>query len=113
MNQENHEAVFAAAWNGKGHTCIDLDPLDVNKVLSDEYRGNERLSLTRTQLWDMEIRKAAHPDLFIPGMIRAGTARTWGRRKLTNGDEVYIRVSEQCLWLQPENYGTMREYSHP
>ena len=95
MNQDNHEAIFAAAWNCKDHTSIDLEPLDVNKVLADEYSGNERLSLTRTQLWDMEVRKAARPDLFIPGMIRVGTARTCGRRELTNGDEVFSSLKKQ------------------
>ena len=42
-------------------------------------------------------------------MIRAGTARSWGRRTLKNGDEVFVRVSEQRLWLQPDRYGTVIE----
>ncbi len=109
MNQDNHEVVFASAWNGKGHTSIELDPLDVNQVLAKAYRGVEGLALTRTQLWDMEVKKAARPDLFIPGVIRAGTARSWGRRQLENGDEVFIRVSEQRQWLQPDNYGIVIE----
>ena len=109
MDQENHEAVFAAAWNGGGHTSIELDPLDVNQVLTEEYRGVEGLALTRTQLWDMEVKKAARPDLFIPGVIRAGTARSWGRRQLESGAEVFIRVSEQRQWLQPDGYGTVIE----
>tara|TARA_R110002096_G_scaffold104771_4_gene230695 strand:- start:2812 stop:3495 length:684 start_codon:yes stop_codon:yes gene_type:complete len=112
MNQDNHEAIFAAAWNGDGHTSIELEPLDVNQVLADEYDGVEGFSLTRTQLWDMEVRKAARPDLFIPGVIRAGTARSWGRRELASGDEVFIRVSEQRLWLQPDSYGTVIEACH-
>ncbi|MDF1713306.1 MAG: hypothetical protein P1U90_13780 [Akkermansiaceae bacterium] len=109
MNHSNHETVFASAWNREGHTSIELEALDVNRVLANEYDGVGRLSLTRTQLWDMEIRKAARPDLFIPGAIRPGTARSWGRRKLKNGDEQFIRLSEQRLWLQPEIYGTVIE----
>jgi len=109
MNQDNHEAIFAAAWNRDGHTSIEFDPLDVNQVLADGYDGVEGLALTRTQLWKMEVRKAARPDLFIPGMIRAGTARSWGRRELEGGDEVFIRVSEQRLWLQPDSFGAVIE----
>ena len=109
MNQDNHEAVFADAWNREGHTSIEFDPLDVNQVLADEYNGAVGLALTRTQLWEMEVKKAARPDLFIPGVIRAGTARSWGRRELKSGDEVFIRVSEQRLWLQPDSYGTVIE----
>lgn len=109
MNQDNHEEIFAAAWNRDGHTSIELDPLDVNQVLHDEYDGVGGLALTRTQLWEMEVKKAARPDLFIPSVIRAGTARSWGRRELKNGDEVFVRVSEQRLWLQPDSYGTIIE----
>lgn len=109
MNQDNYEEIFAAAWNRDGHTSIEFDPLDVNQVLADEYDCGEGLALTRTQLWDMEVKKAARPDLFIPGVIRAGTARSWGRRELKSGDEVFIRVSEQRLWLQPDSYGAVIE----
>jgi len=112
MNGSNHEAVFTSAWNREGHTSIEIDPLDVNQVLADEYDGVEGLALTRTQIWDMEVKKAARPDLFIPGVIRAGTARSWGRRELKSGDEVFIRVSEQRLWLQPDSYGTVIEACH-
>lgn len=109
MNQDNHEAIFADAWNREGHTSIEFFPLDVNQVLVDKYDGVEGLALTRTQLWEMEVKKAARPDLFIPGVIRAGSARSWGRRELNSGDEVFIRVSEQRLWLQPDSYGIVIE----
>ncbi len=69
----------------------------------------EGLVLTRIQLWDMEVRIAAHPDLLITGIIRAGTARSRGRRELECGDEVFICVSEQRLWLQPQSFGTVIE----
>lgn len=55
MNQNNHEAIFAAAWNREGHTSIEFDPLDVNQVLADEYDGVDGLALTRSQLWEMEL----------------------------------------------------------
>lgn len=109
MNQDNHEAIFAAAWSHEGNTSIELPSLDVNQVIANEYHDVKDLRLTRTQLWEMEVKKAARPDLFIPGVIRAGTARSWGRRQLDNGNETFIRVSEQRLWLQPDSYGTVIE----
>ena len=84
----------------------------MNHALAKEYDGVEGLALTRTQLWEMEVKKAARPDLFIPGVICAGTARSWGRRQLDSGAEVFIRVSEQRLWLQPDSYGTVIEACH-
>ena len=109
MNQDNHETVFANAWNRADHTSIEFDPLDVNLVLANEYAAAEGLALTRTQVWEMEVMKAARPDLFIPGVIRKGSARSWGRRELENGNEVFIRVSEQQFWLRPESHGTVIE----
>lgn len=109
MIHYNHEDFFNAAWVDEANTGIELPPLDVNHVLAEEYAGTSNLSLTRTQLWDMEVRKAARPDLFITRVIRPGTARSWGRHELSNGDEAFIRVSEQRQWLQPEKYATVIE----
>ena len=112
MNHSNHEMVFASAWNREDYISIEFEPLDVNRVLADEYARVDGLALTRTQLWDMEVKKAARPDLFIPGVVRAGTARSWGHRRLGNGDELFIRVSEQRLWLEPDRYGIVIEACH-
>jgi len=109
MNQDNHEELFEAAWVDAGNTGIELPPLDVNQTLADEYTGTSTLSLIRSQLWDMEVRKAARPDLYITKVIRPGTARSWGRHELPNGDEALIRVSEQRQWLRPENFATVIE----
>jgi hypothetical protein len=112
MNQDNHEAIFATDWNHEDYTCIEFEPLDVNQIVADQYEGGEEHALTRTQLWDMEVRKAFRPDLFIPGVVREGTARSWGRRELKSGNEVFIRASEQRLWLQPDRYGMVIEACH-
>jgi hypothetical protein len=112
MDQDNHEELFATAWVDAGHTRIELPPLDVNQTLAEGYTVTSPLSLTRTRLWDMEVRKAARPDLYITKVIRPGTARSWGRHELPNGDEAFIRVSEQRQWLQPENYATVIEACH-
>ena len=105
----NLESIFTTAWNQEDYTSIELAPLNVNHVLEKEYPETKGLALTRTQLWEMEVKKASRPDLFIPGVVRAGSARSWGHRQLANGDEAFIRVSEQRLWLQPETYDTVIE----
>ena len=109
MKQDKHEDLFKAAWDDAGNTKIELPPLDVNRALPEGYTSTSTISLTRTQLWDMEVRKAARPDLFITRVIRPGTARSWGRHKLPNGNEAFIRVSEQRQWLEPEEYATVLE----
>jgi hypothetical protein len=116
MNQDNHEEVFNEVWNKTGYTSIELPPLDVNSVLARDYISVEGLSLTRTQLWEMEVAKAFRPDLFISGVVKQRTARSWGHRTFKNGNEAFIRVSEQRLWLQPQSYGTVIEacyLNHP
>ena len=57
MNMDNHEASFAEAWNRQCHTSIELEPLNVNEVVADAY-DVEELTLTRAQLWKMEVKKA-------------------------------------------------------
>ncbi len=109
MDMHSHEAIFAAAWNREDNTSIALAHLNVNQVIARAYDHVDGLALTGTQLWEMEVKKGARPDRFIPGVIRAGSARSWGHRRLESGDETFVRVSEQRLWLQPSNYGTVIE----
>ncbi|MDF1659956.1 MAG: hypothetical protein P1U58_20240 [Verrucomicrobiales bacterium] len=109
MNTNDYEILFIDAWSDSRYTQIELPALDINSTLAAGYTNTPTSPLTRTQLWDMEVRKAARPDLYITKVIRPGTARSWGRRKLDNGDETFIRVSEQRLWLQPDTYGTVIE----
>ena len=68
----NHEALLEEAWNKPGNTVIELPPVDVNQVLRDRYEADPGLRITRTMLWDMEARKAAAPDKYIPTVVRPG-----------------------------------------
>jgi F420H(2)-dependent quinone reductase len=58
------EAEFALAWDTQGHTHYHLPDTDVNKVLVARYTTSA--PLTRAILWDMEVRKAAHPRHLHP-----------------------------------------------
>jgi hypothetical protein len=98
-----HKRVFRAAWNDPAATRYALTPLDVNNVLADRYVLGKPLVFTRTMLWDLETRKARHPDVFIPYVVATGSAAAWG------DENVFVRKSMQRLWLAPETYGLVLE----
>ena len=70
--------------NGPGsdplNTRIELTPVDINLVLARNYRTNEPLTFTRAMLWDMEVKKAFRPDLYIPSVVSEGSSRNWRRQ---------------------------------
>ena len=54
------------------------------------------LRLTKPMLWDAEVKKAWDPGTYIPGVVRQGEA--WGRSSLENGEECFVRASQQRAW---------------
>ncbi|WP_417657181.1 hypothetical protein [Pseudidiomarina aestuarii] len=104
----NHLDEFQNAWDNPEFVKIELAPLDVNQVLARSYRSTPSLSMTKTQLWDMETHKASRPDLFIPSVIKAGSAASWGYSRNGKAD-LFTRVSKQRLWLDDSFYGTVIE----
>lgn len=109
MSQLNHEGEFVRAWADPSNTRFELPPVDVNRVLAERYRTSEPLTFTRNMLWDMEVRKAWRPDLYIPSVVQEGSAGTWGRRSAAGGAESFLRSSQQRLWLKPTEYGLVLE----
>src|ERR1700733_12531504 len=65
----DHEKTFAAAWANPRYTRTERPPVDVNAVLAKHYRLSRPLTFTRTQLWDMEVRKAFRPDIYISAVV--------------------------------------------
>jgi hypothetical protein len=106
MTDLEHEKVFQQAWLDPSTTRFELTPVDVNKVLAQKYVLGEPLVFTRAMLWDMEVRKARQPDLFIPYVVKSGSAATWG------GDDVFVRESQQRLWLARNTYGRIIEQTN-
>lgn len=102
------EAEFARAWETPGHTRYQLPDTDVNQVLADRYTTGQPLNLTCGMLWDMEVRKAAHPGTYIPYVVRAGSDQSWNRH-LGDGGEYLDRYSTQRLWLNPQRYELILE----
>jgi hypothetical protein len=105
----DHEKVLAEAWHTPGVTAIDLPAVDVNQVLADRYELDRELIFTRTMLWDMEVRKAAALDVYIPTVVAPGSATKFPSVR-HDGFEDFTRVSEQRLWAEPAVFGTIIEH---
>jgi hypothetical protein len=103
------EREFAQAWLNPVYTQIELQPIDVNRVLQEAYALSQPLTFTRAMLWDVEVRKARDPQSYIPSVVREG--QIWNRRFLENGEEVFLRASQQRQWLSGQ-YGMVLEETH-
>ncbi|MDE2755337.1 MAG: hypothetical protein OXU26_15495 [Acidobacteriota bacterium] len=105
----NHEEEFERAWTDPCNTRIELPPADINQVLARYYRTNKSLTFTRTMLWDMEVKKAFRPDLYIPSVVSEGSSRYWRRQTASGGTESFLRCSRQRLRLKPSERGLVLE----
>ena len=103
------EREFEQAWFNPAYTQIELEPIDVNRVLQESYALTQPLTFTRAMLWDVEVRKARDPQSYIPSVVQEG--QIWNRRFLANGEEVFLRASQQRQWLSGQ-YGTVLEETH-
>ena len=97
---------FDRAWRHPQHTPIELEPLDVNDLLQQYYVLSEPVRLTRSMLWDAEAKKAWDPRRYIPHVVREG--QSWGRTTLTEGDQRFLRASQQHAW-KGDAYGQVLE----
>ncbi len=84
------------ACNNPDHTLIETASVDVNALLQTYYSASESIRLTKTMLWDAEVKKAWDPMTYIPGVVREGSS--WGRKPLENGEECFLRKSQQLAW---------------
>src|SRR3990167_7224644 len=103
------ENEFEKCWNNPNYTAIKLDDVDVNRVLS-HYISEKPIAFTKTMLWDMERKKAWNPGQYIPYVVKAGSAKAWGKHPCpkTHG-EMFVRCSEQKKWLEPNEYTEVYE----
>jgi hypothetical protein len=97
---------FDWAWRYPQHTRIELEPLDVNALLQQDYILSEPVRLTRSLLWDADEKKVWDPRRYIPHVVREG--QSWGRTTLTEGDQRFLRASQQRAW-QGGAYGQVLE----
>lgn len=101
-NMSSAEAEFERAWNNPAYTQIRLDDVDINETLIRYYKTAIPVNFTRQMLWDVETKKAWDPKTYIPYVVKEG--KSWGRKELKNGDEVFVRSSLQKQWLDGEVY---------
>lgn len=97
---------FAAACSNPDHTLVETPPVDVNAMLQRHYVASESVRLTRALLWDAEVKKAWDPMTYIPGVVREGSS--WARKSLDNGEEFFVRESQQRAW-RSDAYGQVLE----
>lgn len=98
---------FDKAWHDAANTLIEPDAADVNALLQEYYPTSEPLRLTKPMLWDAEVKKAWDPGTYIPGVVREG--ESWGRKPLDNGEECFVRASQQRAWKTGVDDGQVLE----
>lgn len=105
----DHEQIFEAAFADPNNMAIDIPPADINKILcSGTYKVNPDLKYTRTQLWDMEVKKSYNPDQYLRHLLRPGSLEIFNIVK--NGPvETLVRVTDQRTWLDPSKFTTVIE----
>jgi hypothetical protein len=87
---------------------IILPQVRVNEVLRERYQVTPPFEYTGTWLWDMEVRKAKAPDLFIPTVVLPGAEKfpsVWRGQV-----EEFTRVSEQRLWADTSRTARIIEH---
>lgn len=104
---DDAEELFENAWHYPSYTQIQLDDSDINQIISDYYETEIPIKFTREMLWDLETKKAWDPKTYLSYVVREG--KSWGRKILENGDELFVRSSQQKQWLNPEKYEEVLE----
>lgn len=96
LTSEQAVTRFEQDWQNPSYTQITLDPTDINEVLTKYYTTSKPILFTRKMLWDVERLKAWDPKVYIPHVVNE--AHSWNRITLENGDESFIRWSNQKQW---------------
>ena len=101
------EAEFERAWADPRNTPFGMPGVDVNKVLAQRYTMNPPRPLTRSMVWDMELKKAWDPKTYIPYVVSSG--RSWGRHEISGNCEHFFRTSAQIGWITEERGDVLEE----
>jgi hypothetical protein len=100
------EAEFEQAWANPKNTTFEIPGVDVNRVLAERYTMEPSRPLTRSMVWDMELKKAWDPKTYIPYVVSSG--RSWGRHEVPANGERFFRTSVQIGWIT-ERRGDVNE----
>ncbi len=101
--------LFEKAWADRDNTAIELPAVDVNDILDRRYSVQPATQFTGASLWDMEVKKATAPDVYLPRVVRPGSVERFPSefRGLT---EYFTRISDQRLWLDGSRHGRVIEH---
>jgi hypothetical protein len=88
---------FEEAWSNPAFTRFELPPVAVNQVLRQKYLSKKPVQVSRSMVWDMELKKSWDPLSYIPYVV--SEAHAWGRHSLEEGVERFSRSSIQAGWL--------------
>lgn len=103
-----YEEIVEAAFADKNNTAIALPNSKVNEIIRKSYDTDEPFTYTRTQLWDMEDKKAHHPDKYLGYIIRPGSLKIFDERREGNV-EYFTRVTDQRRWKDFAEFTTVIE----
>ncbi len=84
---------FEAAWINPKYTHYEAPAANINELL-------DKQTLTGTQLWDAEKRKAWDPMKYIPPAVIKGVS--YEKSYPRTGEETFMRSSQQRSWLDPK-----------
>ncbi|KAL7812993.1 hypothetical protein V8C26DRAFT_405926 [Trichoderma gracile] len=106
---QNHEEVLEAAFKDSNNTAFVFEPCNVNKVIhSSHYDADPDLHYSKTQMWDMEVKKAHNPAKYLRHLIRPGSLKVFNVQK-DGSTETFVRVTDQRSWRDPNVFNTVIE----
>jgi hypothetical protein len=88
---------FDRCWRDQGATRFELPTIGVNEILKNHYMLDPPTNITRSMIWDMQCKKALDPVTYVPYVI--SEASCWGKRRLDDGCDHFLRWSTQKAWL--------------
>ncbi|GJL52346.1 MAG: hypothetical protein NPIRA01_35730 [Nitrospirales bacterium] len=98
---------FESEWENQRNTRFELPAVDVNEVLSACYEVIKPIQLTRSMLWDMELKKAWNPAKYIPYVVSRD--HSWGRDSYNDGTEHFVREIDAKAWIIEDTTGPVFE----
>lgn len=110
MISTNHDKIFAAAFTNPDNLAIKQPDINVNNIIRDHYTViPQNFALTKSQLWEMESRKAAAPDKYIPTVVKAARAEKFPSTH-DKHYEYFTRIADQRCWKDPSKYVMVIEH---
>jgi hypothetical protein len=105
----DHRAVLEQAFAVPGNTAVVLPTVAVNRVLRERYEVLPPVEFSVDTLWDMEVRKAHGPDVYLPHVVAPGSLEVFPTVRHGRFED-FTRVSRQRLWAAPETFGLVIEH---